>query len=660
MKNFLLLFVLLLAYSGQSLTWAHGGGDAGHKIGKKAGKKGKKSAKKTSALGLYKGYRAAEYKTFGYDTRYISMPDSVRLALDVFTPAECKNPQRCELKKAPTIVYFVRYCRTLDLKPFFRFAGRPYFGHVKKDEVQFFTSHGYNCVIVDLRGSGASFGHREMEFSPQEVDDMKAVMDWIVAQPWSDGQIATTGISYTGTTAEFALATRHPALKACIPRSAIFDLYADMNFVGGIRQSPFIKIWKFTTQGLDANNFAVFGGKAKMAVRGVMPVNGQYDELKKAVKEHEKNYDIFAGLYRVECRDDVDPVSKLTVDHFSVHRHLKTIAESRVPIYRISGWYDGGNVNSAIKGFWNTPNTEKLLLGAWDHGPEQHISPFDYQKKTKFDVFAEMLRFLDFHLLGIKNGIDAEPAVAYFQMGTEQFKRSTAFPPADMQMRTHALQPDLLLTNKVTQKSSADYSTYSPALPLVGTGGGSRWNTLTPLYRYEKKTQYPDRRAVNDSMFCFTLPAEAQDLEITGHARIDLYISSDTTDAPLFVYLEDVAPNGRVTYITEGVMLASHRKEQPQAAEGYKSTHAPFFQSFQQKDRAALKVNSVEAVRFELLPTSYLLRKGHRLRVSVATSDIDHFDTPVELARRPLRIYHSAQYPSAVHLPVVPNAQSKI
>ncbi len=655
-RYFLLMFALL-AFVQSSLLAE--GGDRGHKIGKKAGKKGKKGAKKSSALGIYTGYRAADYKTFGYDSRYLAMPDSVRLAIDVFKPAECANPKRCELKKAPTLVYFVRYCRTLDLKPFFRFAGRPYFGHVKKEEVAFFTAHGYNCVIVDLRGSGASFGHREMEFSPQEVEDMKTVMDWIVAQPWSDGKIATTGISYTGTTAEFALATRHPALKACIPRSGIFDLYADMNFVGGIRQSPFIKIWKFTTQGLDRNDFKVFGGKAKMAVRGVMPVNGQYEELKAAVKEHEKNYDIFAGLYRVECRDDKDPVSRLTVDDFSVHRHARAISEAKVPIYRISGWYDGANVNSAIKGFWNTPNTEKLLLGAWDHGPEQHISPFDYQKKTQFDVFSEMLRFLDFHMLGIQNGIDKEPAVAYFQMGTEEFKRATAFPPTDMQMRVHALQPTQLLANGVTQKSSADYTTYQPALPLVGTGGGSRWNTLTPLYRYEKKTGYPERSAVNQKMLCFTLPAEAENLEITGHARIDLYISSDTTEAPLFVYLEDVDPKGRVTYITEGVMLASHRKEVEQKAGEYKTTHSPVNHTFRLQDRAPMEPRAVEAVRFELLPTSYLLRKGHSLRVSIATSDADHFDTPESLAMKPLRIYHNAEFPTTLHLPVVPTVKSE-
>jgi hypothetical protein len=642
MKKFLFFFCLFLL----ALPYSHA--DNG-------GKKGKKNkAKKQSALGVYEGYHEQQFQHKSYLGQYVPMHDGVKLAIDVFSPRSDKSPKKqAEIQRRPTLVYFVRYCRTLDLKPFFRFMGNPFFGHVRKDEVNFFTQNGYNCVIVDLRGSGASFGFRTMEFSPQEVEDMATVLDWVVAQPWSDGQTATTGVSYTGTTAEFALTTKHPSLKACIPRSAIFDLYTDMNFPGGIRQTPFIEIWKTTTQALDRNDLSVFGGKAKLAVRGIMPINYQYDSLYKAVSEHKQNFDIFAGLYRIETRDDIDPVSKLSVDGFSVHNHIRTISETKVPIYRISGWYDGGNISSAIKGFWNTPNTEKLLIGAWDHGPEQHISPFAYEKKTKFNVFAEMLRFLDFHLMGIQNGIDQQPKVAYFEMGKEQFMQAEQFPPLSVQNTTYFLDSEnrLKATQNNTSQTAAGHSDYAPTLPLLGTGGGSRWNCLTPLYRYSKEIGYPDRKAANARMLVFTAPPVLEATSIVGQPQITLHFSNDTTDAHIFVYLEDVAPNGDVTYITEGQMRAIYRAEKADTSH-YRQTAMGVGHSFSRADLLPLSPQNPNLLRFELLATAYQLPKGHSLRVSIATSDIDHFDTPISLAIKPLRVYHDAVYRSSISIPI--------
>ena len=68
-----------------------------------------------------------------------------------------------------------------------------------------YINHGYAFVVVDARGSGASFGTRVQEWSPDEVRDGAEIMDWIVAQSWSNGRIGSTGISYDGTAAEFAL-----------------------------------------------------------------------------------------------------------------------------------------------------------------------------------------------------------------------------------------------------------------------------------------------------------------------------------------------------------------------------------------------------------------------------------------------------------------------
>ncbi|MCP4437990.1 MAG: CocE/NonD family hydrolase [Aureispira sp.] len=603
-----------------------------------------KNKAKVSQLGKYQGYSKKDYKGFTYSSQYVKMPDDVKLAVDIFLPKK-----REAKENFPTIIYYVRYARSIQLKKGVRFLGKPYFGHVPKKEIDFFTSNGYACAIVDLRGSGASYGHRKMEFSPEEVNDMGNIIDWLTSQSWSDKQVATTGISYTGTTAEFALTTKNPAIKACIPRSAIFDLFADINFPGGIRQSPFIEVWKKTTVALDNNNFKVFGGLAGSLVKGISPVQEDKDRtmLKEAVEEHKQNFDIFAGLYRVEARDQVDVEAKQSNDDFSIHARIKEIEASKVPIYRISGWYDGGNVNSAFKGFNNVSNTEKLLIGPWDHGPHDHVSPFAKSPKVQFDVYLEMLRFFDYHMKGIQNGINEEAPIHYYQMGDEKFRSTQTWPIAKAKAQKHFFSSDnfLYTTQKDAKNGSIEYTCNYE----LGTGGGSRWNSLTELYRYEKHTHYDDRKEINEKMVLFSGPVLEEAMEITGHPILDLYFSADAKDATVFVYLEDVAPNGKVTYITEGQFRAQHRKISTDTPP-YK--HCEPYHSFKKEDMQDLTPGEVTNLSFGLLPTSYKIPKGHQLRVSLSTSDIDHFDNFEERPTK-LNIYCSTEHPSSIDIPVV-------
>ncbi|MCH2043657.1 MAG: CocE/NonD family hydrolase [Saprospiraceae bacterium] len=632
------ILLLLFVYTN---TFANNGNPKKAKKLKKLAQKGK-----ISQLGLYNGYRQKQYKGYDYNSLYIPMKDSVRLALDVFTPKGLAKD-----KKVPTIVYFVRYVRSFEPRSFFKAFTKPLFGHVKKKEINFFTENGYACIIVDLRGSGASFGHRTMEFSPEEVADMSTVFDWIITQEWSDGGVATTGVSYTGTTAELALSSKHPALKACIPRFNIFDLYTDMCFPNGVRQAPFVDIWKKTTNALDNSDLKVMGSLAKMAIKRNSPVHSDPEgiELAKAVKEHEKNFDIFAGLYRVHNRNDVDTILNLPVDAYSVHNRLKEIQDSKVPMYRITGWYDGGNLISAFKGYWNTNNTEKVLVGPWDHGPYEQISPFQRKNKkdkAEFPVYLEMLRFLDHHMLGIQNGIDQEPPIYYYQMGSEEFRTSTQWPPVESALTSFYFSDQQSLTP--TLKSRKEGQTTYTCDYSVGTGDQGRWNSLTPLYR-GGPIMYKDRTEMNKKMVLFDTEPVNRITEITGYPHADIYLSADTEDTYLFVYLEDLAPNGEVTYITEGVFNAVHRKVSEEKAP-YQDVGV--YHSFKKEDRTPLVPGEVARLQFQMLPTSYQIFPGHSIRVSIAVADKDHFDL-LENKPSQIKVYFSEEYPSKVDIPII-------
>ena len=81
-------------------------------------------------------------------------------------------------------------------------------------EAERFNGAGYALVLVDARGSGASFGMRRFELAEDEVRDYGEVVDWIIEQPWSNGRVGAYGVSYAGNTAEMLAVNMHPAVKA--------------------------------------------------------------------------------------------------------------------------------------------------------------------------------------------------------------------------------------------------------------------------------------------------------------------------------------------------------------------------------------------------------------------------------------------------------------
>lgn len=629
MRNPFILLPLLLSLG---LTTAFAGGKDGEKT-----------------LGAVHYNAKPEYKAaFDYYSQYVPMSDGVKLAVDVFLPKKLE-----EGKKVPTVVYFVRYVRTFQLKGFWRGLKDPAFGSVAEDEVKFFNSHGYAVAIVDLRGTGASYGHRDMEFSPQEVKDMGEMLDWITAEPWSDGKTATTGISYTGTTAELALITKHPSLKACIPRSNIWDLYTDIVFPGGIRQSPFVKVWKLTTNSLDNNEMHNFGGKVKTFVKQPSPVDGDKkgEQLREAMAQHKDNYDIFDGLYRVEARDEPDTAGTgLKADDCSIHARRKDIQEGNVPIFRISGWFDGALPNSVFKGFWNTSNTKRVMVGPWDHGPGQYFTNFTGTKEKEISIKLEMLRFFDHYVKGVDTGLDKEPPVNYFTMGDQEWRSSTTWPPQDARSTEMYFVPEFIQKEKPSKEEIITYNCdYGTTTGYGEKGGGTRWNSLTVLYKYED-TYYGPRGGQDALMEVFDGPVLENDLEITGHPEIHLNLSTSTGQGHVFVYLEEVLPDGTSRYITEGMLDINHVKL---CEDGDYSCCFPQH-SFKQEDMVKLQPNEFKKTVINMIPTSYVIKAGNKIRIAIGVADKDHFELPEESIRpEELNIKVGGDNGSFVRLPIV-------
>src|SRR5690606_7388696 len=163
---------------------------------------------------------------------YLTMRDGVRIAVTQYVPKSLKPGE-----KLSTILESTRYMRAYDLRWPFEAKEAP------SETIRTFLANGYAYVVVDARGSGASFGRWPCPWAPDEVKDYGEVCDWIVKQPWSDGAIGCRGISYDGTTAEMTVTNVHSAIKAVVPEFSLFDSYTDVGFPGGIHMSEFTKSW---------------------------------------------------------------------------------------------------------------------------------------------------------------------------------------------------------------------------------------------------------------------------------------------------------------------------------------------------------------------------------------------------------------------------------
>jgi uncharacterized protein len=587
---------------------------------------------------------AFEYpKGFEFRSFYLPMRDGVQIATDLYLPKKLKPTD-----KLPTVMFLSRYVRSIQAKKSVR-ALKPYITTtVHLDEIQYWVRHGYAVMVVDTRGSGASTGVRKMEMSPDEVADGVQLADWVVGQPWSNGRIGTSGVSYLGTTSVLALANQHPAFRAAIPRHSIFDLYADLSFVNGVPQYDFVSIWGTTTRSLDANNFFPFAGKLSKLLDGIRPVDAdsRFAIRDSAIKLHSQNFDFVREFPLITYRDHIHPTLNTSIDAFSVHSYWPKIAQSKVAIYWLSGWYDGALSNSSLKGFYNSPTgTARLRMGPWDHGPLENASPWSTERKVTWNQLREFRAFFDLHLRDRNTGELSAAPVQYYTLGEEKWHGSATWPPAGFKSDTLWLAPAHRLQ---TRKPTANILPEQLTIDTTATSGLSvRYNSQTQLFR-KGPIAYPNRVELDKKNLLFETEPLPAPTEITGHPLVSLYLSADAEDAQVFAYLEEVLPDGRVVYITEGMLRAQHQRIEPNPV--YK---APFPQhSFRMADAKPLVKGQSATLTFDMFGVSYLAKQGSKLRISIAGADKGHFALlPTNTRPSTLTIYQDAEHPSHIVLP---------
>jgi uncharacterized protein len=584
--------------------------------------------------------RPATHAIVAPSSCYVTMPDGVRLAVDVYLPDAGFRPQRI-----PAIVVLTPYYRR------FKVTGS---GAEPSPNIaiyrDFFVPRGYALVTVDVRGCGASSGTRDCFRSPRERDDYRSIADWIVAQPWSSGVIGSTGISYLGAAACFLASTGHPAVKAIAPLCAVHDTYSDHVFPGGIKCNTVTENYDALVQALDLDlrdKLAPYPYFNDKRYAGPAPVDDDPDGrlLAEAIDEHHDSFKMRDLAPEFAFREEAashDP--GLHSGAFSPYWYLGEMP-GQVNIYSVSGWYDGSAfANGSIARFLSNPGADnRLLLGPWDHGARTNGSPWrDGPPQPQFPLLGEVLRFFDEHLAGMDTGIRDEAPVHFHTVREEKWQSADTWPPHGDRARLFLAEGGQLCAKAPRDASVAPYKVRF----TTGTGSNSRFERLGALPVIDYYKDWPGRE---ERMLTFATPAFDHPAELSGHATVQLHVATSEHDASVFVYLSEVDADGRSWYITEGLLRLLHRTQAPAPA-SYQATWP--YRTFRREDAQLMQPGVPETVRFALLPVSWKLQAGSRLRIAIAGADADHF-AQVPQGRPPrLEFTLGGEHASFIELPL--------
>jgi putative CocE/NonD family hydrolase len=591
---------------------------------------------------------------------YIKMRDGVQIAVDVWLPKDYQVGQRL-----PTLLRTTRYGRDGQFGWAYRLAValKQADPHGSGDaQTDYLNQRHFVVVVGDARGSGASGGHRETEFSREEISDLGELVDWAAKQPWSNGRVGTFGGSYEGATAELTAATSQPAMKAVAAFSSQFDV-GMLVFPGGVYDQAVLQSWSDLIRKLDNSGDVCIANRlsslrcwwAGRFLRGVKRVDADSNgkQLAQMLAQRNNQYPTEL-LSQAEFRDDPLPLrngSSITFADISSFGHRTQIESSQVSIQAWCGWLDADICEGALSRYLTFKNPQQLIMGPFSHGldfnadpfltPAQHSPPeptVEQQNRIMADFFDRLLRS--------EVSTSIESGIHYYTMGEGRWHDTKVWPPQGFDRpsrlyfaENHALSPAPSVTATASDIYLVDFT--------ASTGKHDRWTTELDL-----NILYPDRSGEDNKLIVYTGAPLATDVEISGSPAVVLEVASTATDGAFFAYLEDVAPDGRVTYMDEGELRAVNRKLMDAHERPYNSPgRAP---SNSRHDAVPLVPGKPVELKISMWPTSVLLRKGHCVRVALAGADGDSFRRYPPGGDVTWTVYRQSALASYVELPMRP------
>jgi hypothetical protein len=460
------------------------------------------------------------------------------------------------------------------------FEARPY----RKDDISDATAtyrrlsdEGALAVCrADVRGTGSSEGIAGGEYTPRELDDWVAVIAWLAAQPWSNGNVGMYGTSYSGFNSLQVAALRPPALKAIIPIYATDRRYTDdVHFGGGVRRC------------LDFLDYPM----NMVAMNALPPVPSVFGEGWR--EEWERRID-GTEPWELDWLDHQDE------DDFWRHGSVcfEGYEQIEAATLIVAGHADGYR-NMAFRSFERLRGPKAILFGPWSH-----MSPLTSMPGPRIDHLPEMIRGGRRGLGVAATGVDREPPVRIFV-------RHPSAPRADLDSfegvwRSEPVWPPV----RRAEQSWALADAAAPNGARLQTRGdvgvsGSIWCAADLPFGIPW-----DQRADEAHSLVFEWQPLDEPLEIMGYPRVELTLTSSTPVAFLSAKLCCVQPDGSSELVTRGILNLTHR-----------AGHA---------DPQPLMAGEPVRVALELDATAFVWTPGTRLRLDLAGSDFPSSWPPPE------------------------------
>lgn len=526
-------------------------------------------------------------ETFPYRVKvieniFIPMRDGARLAARIWLP------EGAETQPRPAILEYIPY-RKRDLT-----RGRDANNHT------YLAGHGYACVRVDLRGSGDSDGVITDEYTPQEQEDGVDTIAWIAEQEWCNGNVGMMGISWGGFNSLQIAAHNPPALKAIISACSSDDLYADnMHFMGGCllgdNLSEASVMFAFNSLPPDPK---IVGNRWRDMWRQRLEGSGLW---LKPWLEHQRRSEYWRGG--------------------SVCENYSAI---KCPVMAVGGWADGFT-NTVFKLLDKLDVPRQGLIGPWGHKYPHHGIP-----GPAIGFLQEALRWWDYWLKGVDSGImdepmlrawvqDSVPPQVAYSSRPGRWVAEVEWPSTNIKQTVYPLYPGWIGRAGAAFSEETWLDVQSPL--SLGMSAG-KWCS------YAATPDLPgDQREEDGGALIFDSKPLSEPLEILGVSWVDLEIIANRDSGMVAVRLSDVAPDGKATRVTYGLLNLTHRNsdEHPEPLESGK----PY--------RVRVYLNGV-GQRFPV---------GNQLRVSISTSYWPLAWTPPEETMLSINTENSS-----LHLPV--------
>ena len=527
-----------------------------------------------------------------------------------------------------------------------------------------FPQHGYAEIAVDVRGTGSSEGVWQ-SFGQREQQDGAELVRYAAAQPFSNGRVGLAGVSYSAINQ--LLTVEQPntsAVKAIFPIVPMGDAYRDVTWAGGNIDSGFIPLWLglVTSLGLIPASDA--------GQRPVVALNAE--------SQHAYGIAYFQGQVVADSALGADE-SKLppALQTWKDEAYDTSFATSRSPLYRIGSvkvpaFIVGGEWDIFQRGEpllyqgLNLPSSQKkLLLGPWYHETEGTGLPAtDSSGRTIPDLDTLQLAWFDRWLKGIPDGVESFPDETWFQ-GADRWVPGAY--PAGKSPATWYLG--------AAPSGSAATSLYdgslgtgrpaagSAALPWTAFNGAcSRSTTQWTAGTVQAGPCDTDQRPTEAQGVTFTGPAATAPYPLSGPLDLHLDLRSLRPDATVIAAVSDVGPDGSSNPITAGSLVLSMRRLTSTACGAVVVNCTEYaggkpiipWHPYTLASQSALEQGRTYQVDLEIFPTSAVIEPGHRLRLTLTTSDVPHeagtASTDTASAAGAVTILFGPQDPSYLYL----------